>query len=370
MQLGPHAAEDRDARLLGDARAGSVPACASTVMSSRSNSDLRQRFLLGSAHIAEADEQRQTHVDGRRAGDGAAAAVHDVAGARIGAVVAVWHAAIATAASTSSSPAPQPSVGRIRRVRALRRPGRPSPAGARAPTPASAAGAPPRISDTVAGHERRRLRGAGVIGVGEAGRRSRCVESTPIGRRSVGSSAGAARRHQRHDAGRSWSRRDRCPLGSTAPTVMTPSSPAGESPLRVDAEVARGGDDDRAGGERVVDRRPAALAEQPAPPKLMLMTSAGVGIVGHAVDVQAGRPADGVGDVAVDARCRASTPSTRTEQERQLQSSPATPRPLLLSAPMMPATCVPCSAELPSSESPGSVGSASRPSPSAASSGR
>src|SRR4051812_14984993 len=73
-------------------------------------------------------------------------------------------------------------------------------------------------------------------------------------------------------------------------------------------------------------------------------------------------------------------PSTRTGRMNEFQLSPATPAPLLVSAPIIPDTRVPCqllspfvqpdSAEfdlsLSLTQSPGSEGSASRPSPSLA----
>src|SRR5262249_32815165 len=122
----------------------------------------------------------------------------------------------------------------------------------------------------------------------------------------------AARRHQRHHAAVVGVGRDLRRLVDGA-DGDDPVEPGGRVALGVDAEVAGGGDDDGAGGDGVVHRVLHGLRHAGAA-KAHVDDVGGVGIVGHAVDVDAGRPADGVGDVAVDAGAVVDAERARDDQ--------------------------------------------------------
>src|SRR3546814_1073 len=107
-----------------------------------------------------------------------------------------------------------------------------------------------------------------------------------------------------------------------------------------------------------------ALSQAPVPPRLMLITSAGLALVGTPLTAPP------------DAQVIASTisevnppplPSTRAGTTLALNATPATPLALLVTAATVPDTWVPCQLEFcPPLASPGSWASLSRPPPSAA----
>src|SRR5262245_36945303 len=85
-----------------------------------------------------------------------------------------------------------------------------------------------------------------------------------------------------------------------------------------------------------------AAAHRPLPPRLMLMTLAGVGFAG----TRATLPPDAqvIASTMSDVR-PPHLPSTRTGRILAFGAIPATPTPLLLSAAIVPATWVPCQLE-------------------------
>jgi hypothetical protein len=81
------------------------------------------------------------------------------------------------------------------------------------------------------------------------------------------------------------------------------------------------------------------VPQDPEPPKLRLRTFAGLVFVGTPLTVNpvAQRMPSTMSEVKPPQR-----PNTRTGTMGETQLMPATPKPLLLAAPMVPATCVPC----------------------------
>ena len=118
-----------------------------------------------------------------------------------------------------------------------------------------------------------------------------------------------------------------------------------------------------------------------SPPRLMLTTRAGFGLIGTP---DTGKPAAQYMPSTMSATSAPHLPATRTGSTRPFQLMPATPNALSVTAATMPAMSVPChellaTSQLPNSvgllflsacvtQSPGSLGSASRPLPSLANS--
>ena len=117
-----------------------------------------------------------------------------------------------------------------------------------------------------------------------------------------------------------------------------------------------------------------------SPPKLMLMTRAGFGLTGAPATLS---PAAQRMPSTMSATSAPHLPATRTGSTRPSRLTPATPSALSVSAATMPAMSVPCHELFATSQfansgfesfsawvtqSPGSLGSASRPSPSLANS--
>ena len=102
---------------------------------------------------------------------------------------------------------------------------------------------------------------------------------------------------------------------------------------------------------------------EPLPPRLRLITSAGLALAGTPLTLppEAQTIASAISEMEPPP-----TPSTRTGEMRALNAVPATPLALLVSAATVPATWVPCQLDWPLVESPGSLGSESRPPPSLA----
>ncbi len=120
------------------------------------------------------------------------------------------------------------------------------------------------------------------------------------------------------------------------------------------------------------------MLEQVPPPRLTLITRAGVGLAGT---LGTDRPPAQRMPSTVSESSAPQRPETRTGWMRAFQSTPAMFTPLLVSAPSVPATRVPCQlllvavvvgVEVPGqvnptgTPSPASVASASRPPPSLA----
>src|SRR5437660_7478921 len=112
--------------------------------------------------------------------------------------------------------------------------------------------------------------------------------------------------------------------------------------------------------------------QEPRPPRLILITLAGVGLGGAP---GTGRPAAHRMASLISAMVPPHLPSTRTACTRTFQFTPATPTALLVfPTPTVPATCVPCQLSgcgglpgkhsLSATASPGHVASLSRPPPS------